>query len=286
MKALVTGSDGFIGKHLVRFLRAGNAEVVEVDRRNGIDVKSLVTSDLDGVDIVFHLAARPGVGPSWRLFDEYLADNLSATRALLQVAAGTGIKKFVYASSSSVYGRCAEFPQTEETPCMPVSPYGVTKLAMEALCNAYHSEHGVPTVGMRYFTVYGPGQRPDMAFHKFITAMRDEEPFVTVIGSGHQTRDFTYVGDAVRATMLAGTLGKPGTVYNVAGGSRISVLDAVDMIQELIGIDTVFVRHVDNQAGNPKRTKGDCARAHEELGWAPIVPLRLGLAEQIRSLGA
>jgi UDP-glucose 4-epimerase len=245
MKALVTGAAGFIGSTLSTALLDRKAAVVGIDcftdyyaraikEQNLEPLRSrsefqfveaaLQTVDLepllDGVTHVFHLAAQAGVRGSWgEQFQTYTSHNVDATQRLLEMLTGRPIARLVYASSSSVYGDVAPIPMREDAYIQPVSPYGVTKLAAEHLCNLYHANHGVPAVSLRYFTVYGPRQRPDMGFHRFIRAALLGEP-ITLFGDGEQSRDFTFVDDAVGATMAAGDRGRPGTVYNIGGGCR------------------------------------------------------------------
>ncbi|MEK6630547.1 MAG: NAD-dependent epimerase/dehydratase family protein, partial [Acidobacteriota bacterium] len=248
MKALVTGAAGFIGSTLAERLLDEGAEVTGLDgfidyyprwikERNLAPLKTraaftfvestVADADLDrwlgGVTHVFHLAAQAGVRKSWgRDFQVYTVNNIDATQHLLEACCRFPIERFVYASSSSVYGDLASIPMREDSLPQPVSPYGVTKLAAEQLCYLYHVNHGVPTTALRYFTVYGPRQRPDMGFHRFLrAAIRGEA--ITLYGDGEQTRDFTFVADAVAATMAAGTRGVAGSVYNIGGGSRVSI---------------------------------------------------------------
>src|SRR3954453_19640896 len=254
--ALITGAAGFIGSHLAERLLERGETVIGVDRMSDYydpSIKaanvdrlreqpafSFVEADLaqvatpallDGVSVVYHLAGQPGVRPSWgRSFEIYANDNVMATQALLEAAKEVSLERFVYASSSSVYGNAERFPTSEVDRPQPLSPYGVTKLAAEHLCNLYANSYGVPTVSLRYFSVYGPRQRPDMAFHRFIRAAATGEP-LRIFGDGRQTRDFTYVGDIVAATLAAADRGVPGEVYNVAGGSRVSVLDVLGMLE-------------------------------------------------------
>jgi UDP-glucose 4-epimerase len=246
MHALVTGVAGFIGSHLAERLLQRGWSVRGVDafidyyprpikEKNlqgalGQDAfsffeENLVETDcsrlLEGVDVVFHLAAQAGVRKSWgESFQVYTANNIDATQRLLEAAARSAqpVRAFVFASSSSVYGDVDTFPMREDGPTRPISPYGVTKLACEALCSLYHKAYGVPTTSLRYFTVFGPRQRPDMAFNRFIEAMLKGER-LEVFGDGEQTRDFTYVTDAVEATIAAADRSRPGAVYNIGGGS-------------------------------------------------------------------
>jgi UDP-glucose 4-epimerase len=249
MRALVTGAAGFIGSTLAERLIADGADVVGLDcftdyyprpmkERNlsglvGQPRFRFIESTIQAADLaavlkdrthVFHLAAQAGVRKSWgRDFAVYTVNNVEATQVLLEAACGIPtLERIVYASSSSVYGDRVAMPMREDALPQPVSPYGVTKLAAEQLCYLYHANFGVPTVSLRYFTVYGPRQRPDMGFHKFLRAAIRGEP-ITVYGDGEQTRDFTFVHDAVAATVAAGVQGVAGRVYNIGGGSRVSI---------------------------------------------------------------
>jgi UDP-glucuronate 4-epimerase len=302
--ALVTGVAGFIGSHLSeRLLERGEA-VIGVDRLSdyydpatkAANVARLrqhpgftfVEADLvevaepallEDVDHVYHLAGQPGVRPSWgRSFEIYANDNVMATQALLEAAKEATIERVVYASSSSVYGNAERFPTREEDRPQPLSPYGVTKLAAEHLCHLYAKSYGVPVCSLRYFSVYGPRQRPDMAFHRFIRAAMTGQP-VGIFGDGLQSRDFTYVGDIVAATLAAAELGKPGEVYNVAGGSRTTVLEVLRMLGRALDTD-IDVRHEPAARGDARDTSGDTTKAARELGYAPSVTLEEGLAAQ------
>jgi len=308
MKALVTGAAGFIGSTLAERLLADSAEVVGIDcftdyYPRQIKERNLgtllahpkfrfVDARIQDVDLlallrdrthVFHLAAQAGVRKSWgRDFDVYTVNNIEATQVLLEACVGLPLERVVYASSSSVYGDRVELPMREDALPQPVSPYGVTKLAAEQLCHLYHVSYGVPTVSLRYFTVYGPRQRPDMAFHRFLRATRRGEP-ITLFGDGEQTRDFTFVADAVAATVEAGRRGVPGRVYNVGGGSRVSMNDVIAIIgrvagrQPLVSVDPV-------QKGDMRHTYADTSLARTDLGFAPAVSLEDGLAAEYRWL--
>jgi UDP-glucose 4-epimerase len=302
--ALVTGAAGFIGSHLAERLLESGETVIGVDRLSdyyspeikAANVKRLredpaftfVEADLmqvaapallDGVSRVYHLAGQPGVRPSWgRSFEIYTNDNVMATQALLEAAKEASLERFVYASSSSVYGNAERFPTTEEDRPQPLSPYGVTKLAAEHLCHLYAKAHGVPACSLRYFSVYGPRQRPDMGFHRFIRAAAVGEP-VRIFGDGLQTRDFTYVVDIVAATLAAGERGRPGEVYNVAGGSRVTVLDVLGMLGRILDTE-IDVRHEEAARGDARDTSGDTTKAARELGYVPSVSLDEGLAAQ------
>jgi UDP-glucose 4-epimerase len=231
---------------------------------------------LDGVEAVFHLAARPGVRESWgESFRVYDRQNVLATQRLLEGCVRHRIRRFVYASSSSVYGEMPGHPVTEEEPKRPLSPYGVSKLAAEHLVMAYHRVFGLPTVSLRYFTVYGPRQRPDMAFHRFFRAILTGEE-VTVFGDGCQTRDVTYVGDVVQATVAALERGGAGEIYNIGGGRRVSVREVLEIMGELTGRKP-RIRHLERPPGDPVHTGADIRRARTELGYDPRTGVREGL---------
>ncbi len=309
MSALVTGAAGFIGSHLCERLLDSGSQVTGVDcfsdyypeERKRANVGPLLERDgfrlvegdvgevdlselLSPGDVVFHLAAQPGVRRSWgRDFEIYAAQNVLATQRLLEAAKEVELSRVVYASSSSIYGDAETFPTPESATPRPVSPYGVTKLAGEHLGLLYQSKFGVPVVALRYFTVYGPRQRPDMAFHRFIDAALDDRP-IEVFGDGLQIRDFTYVGDVVAATAAAGTEGEPGAVYNVSGGGQASVLEVVNALGGLLGKD-VAVSHLPAVAGDARRTGADVTRAREVLGFEPRVSLEQGLALQLEAHG-
>ncbi len=232
------------------------------------------------VDYVCHLAAQAGVRASWGCsFEVYTRNNVLATQRLLEAAKEVPLKKFVYASSSSVYGDAEAYPTSEDITPRPVSPYGVTKLAGEHLCILYHKNFGIPTIALRYFTVYGPRQRPDMAFHKFIRAMLSGEE-ITVYGDGKQTRDFTYVDDAVQGTLLAMQSEVESGVFNIGGGSRVSVNEVLQMLEEIVG-KKARVRYVASQKGDVQHTSADVGNAHLYLGYTPETTLECGLAKQI-----
>ncbi len=304
MKALVTGTAGFIGSHLSTALLARGASVVGLDCFTDYYARetkeaniapllktggyrfvegALQTADLasllDGVTHVFHLAAQAGVRKSWgKDFQTYTTNNVDATQRLLEHMVGRPIEKLVYASSSSVYGDLVQIPMTEDALPQPVSPYGVTKLAAEQLCYLYFANYGVPTVALRYFTVYGPRQRPDMGFHRFIRAVLSGQP-ITLYGDGEQTRDFTFISDIVAATMAAGDRGRPGAVYNIGGGSRVSINQVFDMIGRITG-RTPEIRREDAQKGDMRDTYADTTRARADLGFAPATSLEAGLTAE------
>jgi UDP-glucose 4-epimerase len=304
VKALVTGAAGFIGSTLAVSLASSGAEVVGLDCFTdyyGRDVKErnlqallgrptfrfvegalqTVALDplLDGVTHVFHLAAQAGVRASWGSdFTAYTSHNVDATQRLLEAAKGRPIERFVYASSSSVYGDRASIPMREDGLVQPVSPYGVTKLAAEHLCHLYFVNHGIPTVALRYFTVYGPRQRPDMAFHRFVRAALVGSP-IRLFGDGGQTRDFTYIDDVVAATRAAGDRGRPGGVYNVGGGSRVSMLEVVDSIERITG-RPLDVRREPAEKGDMRDTFADTTRARDDLAFRPAWTLDRGLRSE------
>lgn len=308
MKSLVTGAAGFIGSTLVERLLDIGHEVIGLDcftdyysvETKKLNLSLALDSDrytfacadlaeadleplLEGIDWVFHQAAQPGVRMSWgKSFESYLRNNVLATQRLLEAAKHTNIRRFVYASSSSVYGEAGEMPVGESTVPQPISPYGVTKLAGEHLCRLYHLSYGVPTVCLRYFTVYGPRQRPDMAFHRFIrSALLGEE--ITVYGDGEQTRDFTYVSDVVTANILAGKHEQAtGKVFNIGGGSSISINDVLEIIGSITG--KLKVRHAEEQKGDVRHTMSDTIAAREILGYAPEVGIAEGIGRQIEWL--
>jgi UDP-glucose 4-epimerase len=236
-----------------------------------------------GVTHVFHLAGQPGVRKSWgRDFDVYTRDNVQATQRLLESLAGTDIEKYVYSSSSSVYGDHVPLPMREDTYLQPVSPYGVTKLAAEHLGNLYFANHGVPVVSLRYFTVYGPRQRPDMAFQRFFAAVKEGRP-IAVFGDGEQTRDFTFVSDIVAANMAAAEKGRPGTVYNIGGGSRVTLNHTLELIGQVTG-RSVAIQREPAQKGDMRHTYADTSLARRDLDFVPQVSLKEGLEQQYQWL--
>lgn len=305
MKALLTGVAGFIGSHLAERLVSDGYDVVGVDafteyydrslkERNlerllGSPGFRLVEADLTSADlgdllrdrdVVFHLAAQPGVRSSWGSdFRIYLERNLWATQRLLEAVRDLPLRKFVFASSSSVYGDAERYPTVEGDLPQPISPYGVTKLAGERLCLAYARSYGVPVMAMRYFTVYGPRQRPDMAFNRFIQSLlRDDE--ITVYGDGRQSRDFTYVSDAVEATLQAALVDVTGEVMNVGGGSRVTLLEIMDLLHQATG-DKPRIRFAESQRGDVRDTAADVTRASQVIGYRPKVSLFEGLSRQV-----
>jgi UDP-glucuronate 4-epimerase len=242
----------------------------------------LVTTDahalLDQCDVVFHLAGEPGVRGSWgQRFDRYTHHNVAATQRLLEAARAVPGRRFVYASSSSVYGDALRLPTCEDVAPRPLSPYGVTKLAAEHLCLLYGAEHGVDTVALRYFSVYGPRQRPDMAFRRFCHAALDGAP-IELFGDGGQTRDFTYVGDVVAATRAAAERRAHG-VYNIGGGARVSLVRTLEALAAIAG-RPLDVRRGARESGDVRDTGADISRARAELGYVPSTSLESGLAAE------
>ena len=308
-RALVTGCAGFIGSHLTESLLADGIDVVGVDcfnenygRREKLH-NLVVSQEWDGfdfvpidlsrgdlrdlvadTDVVFHLAAEPGVRASWGPhFGRYVRNNVMATQQLLDAASEWPEKRLVFASSSSVYGQAESFPTPETATPRPLSPYGMTKLAAEHLCMLYHANHGVDVTSLRFFTVYGPRQRPDMAFDIFCRAALREEP-ITVYGDGLQTRDFTYVGDVVRALRLAaGNASAGGGIYNIGGGSQVGLRSIIDLLRELVATE-VEVIYGQRQLGDVRDTGADTTRARDELGFVPQMTLREGLERQFESV--
>jgi UDP-glucuronate 4-epimerase len=301
---LVTGCAGFLGSHLVELLLHRGHDVRGVDaftdyyrrqikesnleraQRNA--AFSLVEADLagdsverhlSGIDGIFHLAAQPGVRGSWGdTFGIYLRDNVLATQRLMEAAAASGIR-IVLASTSSVYGNAESYPTHEEMSPRPVSPYGVTKLACESLARTYTECFGLEAIVLRYFTVYGPRQRPDMAFARIISALLGDSPF-HVYGTGEQSRDFTFVGDAVEATLAAMASGRAGTTYNVGGGSETTLRDVIALLERL-GNKRLDVRYGPAAVGDVQRTAADTTRARSDLGWHPQTSLADGLEKQL-----
>jgi len=310
VKALVTGVAGFIGSHLAESLLDTGATVVGVDCFTDYYARAIKEGNLeglrgrerfrfvetaidradlpallDGVTHVFHLAAQAGVRKSWgKDFRTYTSLNVEATQLLLETCVGRPLERFVHASSSSVYGDRAAIPMREDALPQPVSPYGVTKMAAEQLGYLYHVNYRVPAVAMRYFTVYGPRQRPDMAFNRFIRAALKNEP-ITLYGDGGQTRDFTFVADAVAATIAAGERGVPGTAYNIGGGSRVSMNDVVQIIERIAGHPLKITRE-DAQKGDMRDTYADTSLARRDLGFAPTVTLEEGIQAEYRWLAS
>jgi nucleoside-diphosphate-sugar epimerase len=302
MRCLVTGAAGFIGSHLSERLLEEGHEVVGLDalipyyppavKEGNLDAArghrsftwhrldlrhDPLDAALEGVEIVFHLAAMPGLPRSWTDFDLYESCNVTATQRLLEaVRRVPELPRFVYASTSSVYGRFATGNET--LPTRPVSPYGVTKLAAENLCRAYAEEHGLALTVLRYFSVYGPRQRPDMGYHRFVSAILAGGE-VTVYGDGQQVRGNTYVLDCVEATVAAvGAV--PGEVYNVGGGEAVTVWEVLRKLEGIIG-RRAQVRRQPARAGDQRCTCADTTKLQRHLGWVSQTPLDEGLARQV-----
>jgi UDP-glucuronate 4-epimerase len=306
MKAyVVTGCAGFIGSHLAETLLARGDSVIGIDSFSdyyAYQIKEanivtclknvnfhLIRTDISDVPLddlcsgaagIFHLAAQPGVRGSWgSSFDVYVKDNIRATQRVLEAAAKARIR-VVFASSSSVYGNATAYPTSEEVRPRPISPYGVTKLACEELAAAYSSSVQLEATALRYFTVYGPRQRPDMAFARIVKALLEGDEF-TVFGNGLQSRDFTYVADAVTATLLAMEKSKPGMTYNVGGGSEASLLEAIQILEAASG-KRLRTKVAEPAIGDVVRTSADTQRVRSDLGWASQTSLAEGLRTQLR----
>ena len=318
MRVLVTGVAGFIGSSIAEALIAQGCDVLGVDsfvdyyprREKMANLRELLESprfrfveaDITAVDIaricewlkeypyVSHQAAQAGVRSSWgKQFEEYTRFNVLGTQKLLEAAREVGVKRFVYASSSSVYGASEHFPLREDGPTLPVSPYGVTELAGEHLARLYYHNYRVPTISLRYFTVYGPRQRPEMAFYRLIRSALTGDPF-PLYGDGSQSRNFTYIGDVVEAnlaalrldveTRAAPILGEP---VNIGGGARATLQEVISIVEELTG-KRINLRRMEPQKGDVDRTEADLTRAREWLGYHPKTPLREGLSAQIEWL--
>ena len=305
MQAVITGCAGFIGSHLSERLLQEGWSVLGIDSlaptydtfgRKRIAEKlaahpsfEFIEGDLNRIDltphmseaeVVFHLAARPGVRASWRDFAQVSAANILATQRVLDSLAQNPETRLVFSSSSSVYGQAAEFPVGEDRPLAPISPYGVSKAACEALLSAYAGQFGLTVTSLRYFTVYGPRQRSDMAFTRWIDRIFHDEP-ILVFGDGKAIRDFTYVADVVEATVLAARDVMYGHhIYNVAGGSPVSLEDVFELLGDITGRDIKLV-HEEAAPGDPKRTGGDTSLIEADLGWRTSMSLREGLEAQV-----
>jgi UDP-glucuronate 4-epimerase len=309
-RVLVTGCAGFIGSHLSEALLAGGAEVLGVDcftafydraikERNldgarghtGFTFLELdlgyrrMMGLLDGIDVVFHLAGQPGVRPSFGGgFKTYVRNNIQVTQRLLEEASRRPVDAFVYASSSSVYGSAPSYPTAEDSPLAPISPYAMSKSATEEIAKVYHRTRGVPVIGLRYFTVYGPRQRPDMAFARFLTAALAGQP-LPVLGDGTQIREFTYVGDAVRASIAAATRGEAGSAYNVGGGACVTLNEVIAEIERLVGHP--LTRTTDRAPrGDVRITHADGTLSEAQLGFRAGTALNAGLRAQLDAVRA
>ena len=311
MKSLVTGAAGFIGSHLCEYLIEKGFEVVGIDSFMDYYPRSIKEANiaglrkdqnfefveasllevdlaelLDGIDVVFHQSAQAGVRASWgQTFKIYSDNNILATQMLLEACRKSPVRKFVYASSSSAYGDTKDLPMRESSLPCPVSPYGVSKLAAEHLCRLYHKNFGIPAVSLRYFTVYGARQRPDMAFHRFFRWALEDKP-LEVYGDGEQSRDFTHVTDIVEANWLAFEKALPGEVFNIGGGSRITLNEVIEIMEEIVGRE-LEVHYQGVQKGDVRHTLADMTKAKEKLGYKPKVSIHDGLQteyEWIRDL--
>ena len=305
MRCLVTGCAGFIGSHLTERLLRKRCKVIGIDcftdyyprpvKEKNIQAAlnnenfAFIEKDIaqmnkfPEVDYVFHQAAQAGVRASWgRSFEIYTRNNILATQKMLEYYKDIDIKKFVFASSSSVYGDADELPIREETPKKPISPYGVTKLAAENLCNLYYINYGVPTVSLRYFTVYGPRQRPDMAINKFVHAVLNDKK-IEIYGDGTQTRDFTYMSDIIQANLLAAESKVKGEVFNIGGGSRISVNDLIEVIESIVG-KKAEIKYSRRQKGDAQHTYADISKAKKMLGYKPEVYIDMGIRKYVNYL--
>ncbi|MDH4258202.1 MAG: NAD-dependent epimerase/dehydratase family protein [Candidatus Aminicenantes bacterium] len=306
MTCLVTGAAGFIASHLCRKLLIKGHKVLGIDsftdyyprwiKEKNLDTltgsenfefieKDLTEMDLKSAlrdaDYVFHHAAQAGVRASWGdHFSVYSKNNIEATQKLLEASKDTRLTRFIFASSSSVYGSCPELPMSETSPLHPFSPYGVTKLAAEHLCLLYHKNYGVPCVCLRFFTVYGPGQRPDMAFHKFFKAIVEDKE-IPVYGEGGQTRDFTYIDDVIEANLASLEKGKTGEVYNIGGGNRKKLKDLFPVFEEICQKKIKVKKH-EKQPGDVPHTFARIEKARKDLGFSPQTQLQEGLKEEWR----
>lgn len=279
----MTGLDCFTDYYDSRLKRRNLAELPD-GTVTGLFEADIAEADLqayvDDADIIFHLAAQPGVRASWSDgFPAYVRNNVSATQRLLECCRKSIPRCVVIASSSSVYGDAAQLPTSEAAPCVPISPYGATKLLTENLAYAYWRNYKVPTVRLRYFTVYGPRQRPDMAFARLIKAGLGRETF-TVFGDGEQTRDFTFVHDAVDATVSAALAGTPGDVYNIGGGSRVAMNEVFEIVEQVLG-RPLDIRHEATSPGDARHTGADTSKAAVELDYVPKRPLSAGLKAHV-----
>ena len=297
MRSLVTGAAGFIGSHLTEELRSRGHDVLAVDsfteyydpdrkRENARDLEvlelDLETGDVDrligGVDRVFHLAGQPGVRASFGAgFELYVRRNVLVTSRVFEAAAGQNVR-VAYASSSSIYGDAESYPTPEDATPRPISPYGVTKLCCEHLAYAYARTAGLDAVGLRYFTVYGPRQRPDMAFTRMLEALASGSAF-PLYGDGSASRSFTFVDDAVTGTIAAMDRGAAGSIYNIGGGEEAAMTEVFTLAERLSGRQLQLDRHP-VAAGDVRRTRADGTQASAQLGWVASTPLAEGLEEQ------
>lgn len=301
---LVTGAAGFIGSRLCQVLLEKGYSVKGIDsfsdfyprwiKENNLapllenDKFEFIEEDICSLDlkkilripsVVFHLSAQAGVRASWgKNFSVYTKNNIQATQKLLEAAKDSPVQKFIYSSSSSVYGTCPDLPMSETSPLQPFSPYGVTKLAAEHLCHLYFRNYGVPVMSLRFFTVYGPGQRPDMAFHHFFKAILENKP-ISVFGDGKQTRDFTYVNDILQAMVSSVEKGKVGEIYNLGGGNRKKLEDVFPLIEDICQ-EKLRIQSQEKQRGDVQHTFADIKKAQTDLGFFPRTQLEEGLKEE------
>ncbi|MFV9630786.1 MAG: NAD-dependent epimerase/dehydratase family protein [Methanosarcinales archaeon] len=305
MRSLVTGCTGFIGSHLTEKLLREGHEVIGIDcftdyysreiKENNIQKalsdknftfleKDIINlSTFPDVDYVFHQAAQAGVRASWgKSFEIYTENNILVTQKLLEYYKDRNLNKFVFASSSSIYGNTDELPIPEDTQKKPFSPYGVTKLAAENLCLLYYMNYGTPTVSLRYFTVYGPRQRPDMGINKFVHAVLNEDR-IEVYGDGNQTRDFTFISDVVEANLLAAYSDVIGEYFNIGGGSRISVNDLLKLIGKVVGKD-IHTKYIEMQKGDVQHTFADVTKAEKMIGYKSVIGIEQGIIKYVDSI--
>ena len=303
---IVTGVAGFIGSHLAETLLQQGENVIGVDqlndyydpqlKRNNLmvlkqyesfkfikaDIRELDWQELlTSVDVVYHQAAQAGVRASWgEGFINYTERNINAVQVILEAAKQVkSLKRIVYASSSSIYGNAVTMPTPESLCPQPVSPYGITKLAGERLCWLYQKNFDVPVTALRYFTVYGQRQRPDMAFHKFFKAAIEGKA-IDIYGDGQQTRDYTFVGDIVTANLAAGMIPEAvGEVFNIGGGSRVTLIELLNMMERVMG-QQIKRNHMSNAVGDARHTSADITKAQQILGYVPQVSLHEGLTQQ------
>ena len=305
-KCIVTGAAGFIGSHLVEALLKQGDQVIGIDeftdyydpalkRKNIAHLDSspnfkLIESNiqfldwqklLTSVEVVYHQAAQAGVRASWgQGFRAYTERNISATQILLEAAKDAKhLKRLVFASTSSVYGDPETLPTHEGICPKPVSPYGITKLAAEQLCDLYYKNFGVPFVSLRYFSVYGPRQRPDMAFHKFFKSVLQDEA-IPIYGDGEQTRDFTFVSDVVAGNLAAASVPEAvGEIFNIGGGSRVVLTQVLDTMEEIVG-RPIKRNYIEQAMGDARHTAADVSKARKILGYNPQVVLKEGLTQE------
>lgn len=302
MNVLVTGCAGFIGSNLTdKLLDEGYCVIgidcfteyypVKIKKQNlrsalknenftFIESDILNTKDFPNVDYIFHHAAQAGVRSSWgKSFEVYTRNNIIATQRLLEYYKDKDIKKFIFASSSSIYGDVKDFPIKEDATKNPISPYGVTKLAAENLCYLYYKNYDIPVITLRYFTVYGNRQRPDMGIYKFIdAAIKGNE--ITIYGDGEQTRDFTYVSDVVKANLQSSKCDVDCISLNIGGGSRISIIELLKIIEKSVG-KQIIIKYIENQKGDVKDTYANITLAREIIGYKPEVDIEVGIEKQV-----